>query len=211
MGQLPDLEEARRRLGLALSPICHDRWVLGYLRGGWLQPIAASEVARRFMQGRPLMPLSRRALFEKKPMVINSVFEKPETTKGYDWELDWPAILYTPVGEIGHRPIGLLVIGCRQDHWYTEQDVAYAHTLGITLAPLVSALRGPLGKLNESEGEVAQLLSYGLSTQEIARAVKTDDRHAKHLVDTVTRKLRSIDPDDLEFPIVQMKRREFRL
>ena len=45
---------------------------------------------------------------------------------------------------------------------------------GITLAPLVTALRGPLGRLNESEGEVAQLLSYGLSTQEIAKAVKAD-------------------------------------
>jgi DNA-binding CsgD family transcriptional regulator len=211
MGQLPDLREARRRLGLALGAICHDRWVLGYLRGGWLQPIAASEVSRRFLQSRPLMPLSRRALFEKKPVVVNSVFEKPEKSNTYDWELDWPAILYAPVGEIGHRPIGLLVIGCRQDHWYTEQDVAYAHTLGITLATLVAALRGPLAKLNESEGEVAQLLSYGLSTQEIARAVKTDDRHARHLVDTVTRKLKSIDPDDLAFPIIQMKRREFRL
>src|SRR5579864_1116859 len=159
MGQLPDLRQARRRLGLALGALCHDRWVLGYLRGGLLQPIAAPEVSRRFLQSRPLMPLSPRALFEKKPVVVNSVFEKPEISNSYDWELDWPAILYAPVGEIGHRPIGLLVVGCRQDHWYTEQDVAYAHTLGITLAPLVSALRGPLGKLNESEGEIAQLLS----------------------------------------------------
>src|SRR5260370_39376932 len=127
MGQLPAVQVARRRLGLALSPICHAGWVLGYLRGGWLQPIAASEVSRRFMQGRPLMPLSRRALFEKKPMVINSVFEKPETTNGYDLELDWPAILYTPVGDIGHRPIGFHVIGCHHVHMYTEQSDAYAH------------------------------------------------------------------------------------
>ena len=75
----------------------------------------------------------------------------------------------------------------------------------------MSALRGPLGRLNESEGEVAQLLSYGLSTQEIARAVKTDDRHARELVDNVTRKLHSVNADDLEFPIVQIKRRAFRL
>src|SRR5438874_1384477 len=74
MGQLPDLQQARRRLGLALKPIAHDRWVLGYLRGGCLQPIAASEVSRRFVQGRPLAPLSRQALCEKEPMVINSVF-----------------------------------------------------------------------------------------------------------------------------------------
>jgi len=211
MGQLPDLQQARRRLGLALNALSHDRWVLGYLRNGWLQPIAASEISRHFMQGRPLMPLSRRALYEKRPLVLNSVFERPEISNGYDWELDWPAILYAPVGETGHRPVGLLVVGCRQDHWYTEEDVAYAHTLGITLAPLVSALRGPLSRLNESEGEVAQLLSHGLSTQEIARAVKTDDRHARQLVDNVTRKLHSVNADDLEFPMVQIKRGAFRL
>ena len=210
MGQLPDLPLARRRLELALSSVCHDRWVLGYLRNGALQPIAASEFSRRFMQTRPLMPQSRRALYEKRPLVINSILENPETSE-YDWENDWPALLYAPVGEMGHRPIGLLIIGCRRDHWYTEEDVAYTHTLGYSLAPLVVALRGPLSKLNESEGEVAQLLSYGLSTQEIARAIRTDDRHARSLVDSVTKKLRSVAADDLMFPIVQMKRREFRL
>jgi DNA-binding CsgD family transcriptional regulator len=210
MGQFPDLPLARRRLELALSSVCHDRWVLGYLRNGSLRPIAASECSRRFMQTRPLMPQSRRALYEKRPLVINSIFENPETSE-YDWESDWPAILYAPVGEMGHRPIGLLIIGCRRDHWYTEEDVAYTHTLGYSLAPLVVALRGPLSKLNESEGEVAQLLSYGLSTQEIARAIRTDDRHARSLVESVTKKLRSVAADDLMFPIVQMKRREFRL
>jgi DNA-binding CsgD family transcriptional regulator len=211
MGQLSDLQDARRRLGLALDSVCHDRWVLGYLRNGSLQPIAASEISRRFMQTRPLMPLSRRALFEKRPLVLNSVFEKPDPSNGYDWELDWPAILYTPIGEMGHRPIGLLVIGCRNDHWYTEEDVAYAHTLSYSLAPLVAALRGPLSRLNESEGEVAQLLSYGLSTQEIARAIRTDDRHARTLVSSVVKRLQSVNADDLMFPIIQMKRRAFRL
>ena len=139
MGQLPDLQEARRRLGLALDVFCHDRWVLGYLRGGWLQPIAASEISRRFMQSRPLMPLSRRALYEKRPVVVNSVIENPNPTNGYDWELDWPAILYAPVGEVRERPIGLLILGCRRDHWYSEEDVHYAASLGITLAPMVAA------------------------------------------------------------------------
>jgi DNA-binding CsgD family transcriptional regulator len=211
MGQISELLEARHRLGLALSPICHDRWVLGYLRGGSLQPIAASEFSRRFLQSRPLMPLARRALFEKRPMVINSVIEKPNPSNGYDWELDWPAILYTPVGEPSQRPIGLLTLGCRRDHWYTDEDVAYAESLGATLTPLVTALRRPLGRLNESEGEVAQLLSYGLSTEEIARAIKTDEPHTRALVSSVARKLRSVNTDDLVFPIVPMKRRNFRL
>jgi DNA-binding CsgD family transcriptional regulator len=200
-------------MGLALDSLCHDRWVLGYLRAGWLQPIAASEVSRRFLQGRPLMPLARRALYEKHPMVINSVIENPNPSLGYDWELDWPALLYAPVGEAGQRPIGLLVLGCRRDHWYSEEDVAYATTLGVTLAPLVAALRGPLGRLNESEGEVAQLLSYGLSIPEIARAMQVDDSKTRAMVETVTRKLHAIEADDLALPLADMRprRRSFRL
>jgi len=201
MGQLPDLQEARRRLGLALDVLCHDRWVLGYLRGGWLQPIAASEISRRFMQSRPLMPLSRRALFEKRPVVVNSVIENPNPSEGYDWELDWPAILYTPVGEVGQRPIGLLTLGCRRDHWYTEEDVDYAGGLGGTLTPMVAALRGPLSRLNEIESEVVQLLSYGLSEPEIARAIKFDEHRTRALVDGVTRKLKAVPAAELALSI----------
>src|SRR5260370_11880755 len=117
MGQRPDLREARRRLGLALEVICHDRWVLGYLRAGSLQPIAASEIAPRFLQSRTLAPLSRRALYEKRPVVVNSVIENPNPSSGYDWELDWPPILYPPVGRLGQRPGGLLTAGPRRHPW----------------------------------------------------------------------------------------------
>ena len=213
MGQLPQLQQARRRLGLALDGLCHDRWVLGYLRSGWLQPIAASEVSRRFLQGRPLMPLARRALYEQRPTIMNALVENPNPSLGYDWELDWPALLYAPVSEPGERPIGLLVIGCRRDHWYTEEDVTYAIQLGAKLAPLVAALRGPLGRLNESEGEVAQLLSYGLSTSEIARAIRVDDHASRELVESVTRKLQRVDAEELALPLAEMRprRRSFRL
>jgi DNA-binding CsgD family transcriptional regulator len=212
MGQLPDLQEARRRLGLALDVLSHDRWILGYLRGGSLQPIAASEISPRFLQSRPLMPLSRRALYEKRPVVVNSVIENPNPSNGYEWELDWPAILYTPVGEAGQRPIGLLTVGCRRDHWYSEADVHYATSLGITLAPMVEALRRPLGRLNETESQVAQLLSYGLSEPEIARALKVSERRARVIVDDVARKLRIVSLEVmLSFPDVPLRRRELRL
>jgi DNA-binding CsgD family transcriptional regulator len=212
MGQLPDLQEARRRLGLALDVLSHDRWILGYLRGGSLQPIAASEISPRFLQSRPLMPLSRRALFEKRPVVVNSVIENPNPSNGYEWELDWPAILYAPVGEAGQRPIGLLTVGCRRDHWYSEADVHYATSLGITLAPMVEALRRPLGRLDETESQVAQLLSYGLSEPEIARALKVSERRAKVVVDNVARKLRIVSLEVvLSFPDVPLRRRELRL
>src|ERR1700738_1615380 len=212
MGQLPQLQQARRRLGLALDSICHDRWVLGYLRAGWLQPIAASEVSRRFLQGRPLMPLARRALFEKRPMVLNSLIENPNPSMGYDWELDWPALLYAPVGEEGERPIGILILGCRRDHWYTDEDVDYASVLGLSLTPMVAALRGPLGRLNESEGEVAQLLSYGLTTHEIARVIRVDDRKTHSLVESVTRKLETVVAGELAMPLEELRprRRTFR-
>jgi DNA-binding CsgD family transcriptional regulator len=210
MGQLPDLQEARRRLGLALEVFCHDRWVLGYLRGGWLQPIAASAVSRRLMQRRPLMPLSRRALFERRPMVVNSVIENPNPSNGYDWELDWPAILYAPVGELGQRPIGLLILACRRDHWYSEEDVLYAGSLGATLAPMVAALRRPLSRLNEIESEVAQLLSYGLSEPEIARSIRFDEHRTRALVDGVTRKLKLVTSDDMELALVDRQARRPR-
>ena len=211
MGQLPDLQEARRRLGLALDAVCHDRWVLGYLRNGSMRPITGSEVSRRVLQTRSLAPVSRRALYERRPLVINSLFEKPEMANSYDWELDWPAILYAPIGKLGCGPIGLLVIGCRQDHWYTEEDIAYAHTLGVSLAPLVAALKGPMSRLNESQREVFQLLSYGLSASEIAHAMRTDHHRARTLVDQVSKKMQSVSADELVFPIVQIKRRAFRI
>lgn len=213
MGQLPKFQQARRLLGLALDGLCHDRWVLGYLRGGWLQPIAASEVSRRFLHGCPLMPLARRALYEKRPTIMNALIENPNPSMGYDWELDWPALLYSPVGGACERPIGLLIVGCRHDHWYTEEDVTYAISLGTSLAPLVAALRGPLGRLNESENEVAQLLSYGLSAQEIARAIRIDDRTTRELVETVTRKLSAVEADELALSLAEMRprRRSFRL
>ena len=212
MGQLPDLQEARRRLGLALEALPHDRWVLGYLRGGSLQPIAASEIVPRFLRSHPLLPLSRRALYEKRPVVVNSVIENPNPSNGYDWELDWPAVLYAPVGELGQRPVGLLTIGCRRDHWYSDADVHYAGSLGVTLAPMVEALRRPMGRLTELETEVMQLLSYGLSEPEIARAIKVSEQRAKVLVDDVTRKLRIVSIEvGLSFPEVPVRSRELRL
>lgn len=189
MGQLLDLQEARRRLGLALEVLCHDRWVLGYLRGGSLQPIAASEVSRRLLQGRPLLPLSRRALYEQRPVVVNSVFPYTNQSSGFDWELDWPAIMYAPIGEPNQRPIGLLVLGCRRDYWYSDDDVQYANSLAAALVPLVSSLRGPLGRMTEAEMEVIQLLSCGMSVAEIARAIKSDEARAQTLMNSVTRKL----------------------
>ena len=189
MGQLHELSETRRRLGLALEVLCHDRWVLGFLRGGALQPIAASEISRRLVQARPLHPLSRKALFEQRSVVVNSVFPFTAPASGFDWELDWPAIMYTPVCETGQRPIGLLVLGCRRDYWYSDDDVNYATSLGAALAPIVSSLRGPLGRMTEDEAEVLQLMACEMSRDEIAQAIRSGTVEADALMSSVRRKL----------------------
>lgn len=155
--------------------------------------------------------VSRRALFEKRPVVVNSVIENPNPSYGYDWELDWPAILYAPVGEVGGRPTGLLTLGCRRDHWYSEDDVNYAASLGVALAPMVAALRGPLARLNEIESEVAQLLSYGLSESEIARAIRFDEHRTRALVDGVTRKLKLVATTKLAVSFAERPARRRRL
>lgn len=206
MGQLPDLQQARRRLGLALSALTHDRWVVGYLRAGCLRPIAASEISRRFLRGQELQPLSRRALFEQRPLVINTMLEAADSANESDWELDWPAIMYAPIGEMNRRPVGLLIIGCRRDHWYSDQDVAYAEALGRSLSPMVTALRGPLGRLTEDETAVAHLLGHGFSSEEIGRAMGIHELKARILIERVTRKLQTVSNQDLAFPAMQLKR-----
>ena len=188
MGQLDYLTEARRQLGLALEVLCHDRWVLGFLRGGSLQPIAASEVSRRLLRPRPLLPLSRRALYEQRPIAVNSVLPYVDPSGGFDWELDWPAIIYAPVAPENQRPIGLLVLGCRRDYWYSDEDVLYASSLSTALAPIVASLRGPFGRMTEAESEVAQLLACSMSRSEIARAIKAEESRTQVLIDAVTRK-----------------------
>jgi DNA-binding CsgD family transcriptional regulator len=78
---------------------------------------------------------------------------------------------------------------------------------------MVAALRGPLGRLNEIESEVAQLLSYGLSESEIAQAIRFDEHRTKALVDGVTRKLRLVTTDAMALTLVDRpaRRREFKL
>ena len=203
MGQLQQLTEARRQLGLALEVLCHDRWVLGYLRGGSLQPIAASEVSRRLLRPRPLLPLPRRALYEQRTVVVNSVLPNLDPSGGFDWELDWPAIIYAPVANPQQRPIGLLVLGCRREHWYSDEDVLYASSLGSALASTVASLRGPLGRMTEPELEVAQLLAADLSPDEIATAIKAGEIRTQALIESVSRKLapRSVKAAPRRIPV----------
>ena len=190
MGQLPDLEEARRRLGLALELVPNDRWVIGGLKDGRLKPIAASDPnARWLLRPRQLTPLARRCLFERRPLTVCTLAEPPNPPGLDNWEKEWPALIYAPIGKAGERPVGLLILGNRHSYWYLQEDIDYASAIALTLEPFVTTLSGPPGRLHERERLAAQMLSRGLSVPEIASGLKVERDQAQRLVDAVLRKL----------------------
>jgi len=189
MANLIDLERTRKHLALALEVVHHDRWVFGGLRDGRLRVIGDSETVKEppvqpiFMQ---LSHLSRRCLFERHPIAVSSVVDPI----GYDdWERDWPALIYVPIGIPKTRPVGLLIVGCAKEYWYTQDEIDYVAALGVTLTAAVSALTGPLGRLSVEERHAAQLIAEGLSDAEVARALSIDANKAHALASAVLSKL----------------------
>jgi DNA-binding CsgD family transcriptional regulator len=189
MANLIHLEQTRRHLALALEAVHHDRWVFGGLRDGRLRIIGDSETEREapvqpiFME---LSHLSRRCLFERHPIAVSSVVDPI----GYDdWERDWPALIYVPIGVPKTRPVGLLIVGCSKEHWYTQDEIDYVAALGVTLTAAVSAVTGLLGRLSVEERHVAQLIAEGFSDLEVAKALAVQADQARALADDVLRKL----------------------
>src|SRR5947208_1719207 len=126
MALLLDLEEARQRLVMALQLVRQDRFLLGGLRDGRLKVIIDSNAPsplplRRTMD---LSPLARRSLYERTTLAICSYIEDGAISSLDDWELDWPSLIYAPVGLTQARPVGLLMIGSRKRHWYDQEDVS---------------------------------------------------------------------------------------
>ena len=196
-----DLPTLEFRLHHAMALVRQDRWLLGALRDGKLRVLADSspEVGRPYRRTRALTHLARRCLHERRPLTVSSLGtasgEPPEPAP--DWELDWPALLYAPVGMPGQRPLGLLVIGSRTPHWYQQREVDYAAALGVTLTGLVLALGGPLTRLSDRERQTAHLIAQGLSLPETSIALRLGLDEARDLVDTVLRKLSVRSPGQL--------------
>lgn len=195
-----DLPTLEFRLHHAMALVRQDRWLLGALRDGKLKVLADSspELHRPYRRTRPLTHLARRCLHERRPLTVSSLGaaeRQPELRP--DWELDWPALLYAPVGMPGRRPIGLLILGSRADHWYQEQEIDYAAALATTLTGLVLALGGPLTRLSDRERRTAHLIAQGLSLPETSVALRLGLDEARDLVDGVLRKLSVRSPGQL--------------
>ncbi|HVD01069.1 MAG TPA: hypothetical protein VNG93_07970 [Candidatus Dormibacteraeota bacterium] len=195
MKSKPRVRDTIKRLDSALAMVRQDRWQLAGLRSGRLVVLAeanspqpgALELAERRIQ--ELTPLARRALYERRAVSISTIQTSP-VGGVEDWELDWPTILYAPVADPGFRPVGLLILGVREPHWYEEEDVNYIAALAATLTGFVTAATDPLRPLTRNERMVAYLLSEGLSSIEVSRALRMDRSEAMDAIGTVLRKLK---------------------
>jgi DNA-binding CsgD family transcriptional regulator len=190
----PRIRDTVKRLDAALAMVRQDRWQLAGLRSGRLVILAegpgdgkAIEPPERQVQ--ELTPLARRALYERRAVSISTIHTTPAGGVE-DWELDWPTILYAPVNDPGLRPVGLLIIGVREPHWYEDEDLNYITAIAGTLTAFVSAAVDPLRPLTRAERMVAYLLGEGLSGSEIARALRIERSDALQAVGNVLRKLK---------------------
>lgn len=195
-----DLPNLELQLGHAMALVRQDRWLLGAVREGKLKVLADSspELHRPYRRTRPLTHLARRCLHERRPLCVSSIDgSAADPGRHPDWEMEWPALLYAPVGLPGRRPVGLLLVGARTSHWYQQQEIDYAAALAVTLTGPVLALAGPLSRLNGRELEAARLIAQGLSLPETSAALRLGVDEARALVDRVLRKLSVRSPGQL--------------
>lgn len=211
MDPAPDLLRLRFPLEQAMALVHNDRWLVGGLAEGKLRVLADSspEPHRPYRRTRPLSHLARRSLHERRPLTVSAVAGGTDGCSArsagppgpaaafHDWEMDWPALLYAPVGLPGRRPTGLLVLGARCSHWYRQEDVDYASALGVSLSGLVMAVAGPLTRLTDRELEAARLIAQGLSVPETSAALRLGVDDARRLVGCVLRKLSVRSPGQL--------------
>lgn len=207
------LEPSRIRLDLdqAMSLVSQDRWILGGIREGRLRVLAdsAPERHRPFRRVRELSRLARRCLHDRRPLTVSAVTVQAEGLAGVpsraaagrdgqsDWEVDWPALLYAPVGIPGRRPIGLLIAGCQGHYWYTQEEIDYVAGVAMALSAAVLSLDGPLARLTPDERTAARLLAQGLSVAELATALEVERPEALELVGSLLRKLSLRSPKEI--------------
>lgn len=195
-----------------------DRWMLGGLRDGRLLVLAdtSPEPERRHRSVRPLSKLARRCLHDGHPLSVTAIREPDRSPADLslgprdggdepDWEVAWPALLYAPVGLPGRQPVGLLLIGSRTEHWYSQEEIDYMAALGVSLTAAVLAQDGRLSQLGPDEKAAARLLGRGLSVLEMARALEVDEQHVRRLMGSVLKKLslRSPKQPDGDWPEIR--------
>ena len=194
-----DLPAVQVQLDHAMALVPQDRWLLGAIRDGKLKVLADSspESHRPYRRTRALTHLARRCLHERRPLTISAVAGAERAERSPDWEMDWPALLYAPVGMPGQRPLGLLTVGTRRGHWYQQHEIDYVAALAVTLTGPTLALGGPLARLSRLELDAARLIAEGLSAPEMSVALRLGVDEVRGLVGGVLRKLAMRSPGQL--------------
>lgn len=125
----------------AFHGVRHDRWLWGAVRRGRLHVLADSRAIPA--ASARLTPLARRALYERQPLAVCSLIEEASAASAEDddWELSWPALIYAPVARHRARPEGLLIVGCRRLHWYSDAEVAVVAAVAARLSGSVRSAR----------------------------------------------------------------------
>jgi DNA-binding CsgD family transcriptional regulator len=192
------------RLEGALALLRHDRWQRSARCADELLVLAAGPTHELVRQssGRPgaaapLTALGKRALLERRTVVVSTLVVVPSPGQAEDWESDWATLIYAPVGFPRCRPNGLLTVGCREAVWYEDVDVDFLSALAGNLADFVADAAEPLRRLSRAERLLAYLLADGCSGEEVATAlgVKRDDASA--LIGRLLRKLRLRSTDQV--------------
>jgi DNA-binding CsgD family transcriptional regulator len=193
-----DLPNVLFPLDQAMALVRQDRWLLGAVRASRLKVLADSKPDhhRPYRRTRRLTHLARRSLLERRPVTVSAVSEMAEDGRG-DWEMDWPALLYAPIGLPRCRPTGLLIVGTREPYWYPTHEIEYVAAIAVTLTGFVLTLGGPLHRLSGRELETARLVSRGLSLGEVSAALEVDLDEARTLIGEVLRKLAVRSPSEL--------------
>lgn len=195
-----DLPNVLFPLDQAMALLRQDRWLLGAVRDGKLKVLADSKPdrSRPYRRSHPLTHLARRSLHERRPITVSAISDSGDPVdQPSDWEMDWPALLYAPVGMPRHRPVGLLIAGTREPYWYPPHEIEYVAAIAVTLTGFVLTLGGPLHRLSGRELETARLVSQGLSLAEVASALEVDPEEARTLIGCVLRKLAVRSPSQL--------------
>lgn len=139
-------------LNWSLSPIQHDRWLVAALRDRRLRTVAQSQPdpANPYQQLREVQPPAWRCLLSAQAICVTqcSASARPAAASR-EWELEWPAVLYAPVGVPGRRGEGLLILANRRPHSYCTDEIRYLSLLAQGLLHWVAFAAGSQSALSE--------------------------------------------------------------
>lgn len=139
-------------LNWSLGPIQHDRWLVAALRDRRLRTVAQSQSDpdNPYQQLREVQPPAWRCLLSNQAICVTQCrVSARAAAASREWELEWPAVLYAPVGVPGRRGEGLLILANLRPHAYCAYEIRYVSLLAQGLLHWVAFAAGSQSALSE--------------------------------------------------------------